>query len=433
MSSRGARNSPYDEPRGPRHPDADRSAHHSSARNAARQPESNRTARQRDNGGVTRHLENTRANQGAENSWKARNWDINGSSRQPTGANRASRLSETGYPSRHQMSGKGTPRRPEANRMAQPSSANRASRHHANWNPKTTQFGSGGVRRLGGMPSATQPKPPYGLVIALIVAVLVALGGLSSITSCMGRNALEIAGDMPEPIEQLEQYDWSNLIINHGRFAFMADGQTVSRLGVDVSESQGAIDWQAVADDGIEFAIIRVGYRGSTEGELYTDANFDANIDGAIDAGLDVGVYFYSQALTEDEAREEAQLCLYEINGRELQYPVAFDFELSATQSSRADGLDPNQAAANAKAFCDEIEKEGYQAMIYGNPSDLARYNLVDIEGYPIWYAEYGDLPNEGHEFTLWQYTNHGTVAGIDTQTDLNIDLSKAPTTTDAN
>ena len=259
-----------------------------------------------------------------------------------------------------------------------------------------------------------------GLVAALLAVALVVFG----LARCTHQGASPDSSTAETPTGYASPYDWNNLVYEDGRLSYVADGQTLSRLGIDVSEAQGAIDWQAVANDGVDFAIVRAGYRGTTEGDVYTDPMFDANIDGAIDAGLDVGVYFYSQALTEEEAREEAQLCLYEINGRELQYPVAFDYELTVHGTGRADNIDAAQAAANAKAFCEEIEKGGYEAILYGNQHDVARHGLTTLSEYPIWHSEYGTLPSADYPFVMWQYTNQGSVDGVYTHVDMNIDLS---------
>lgn len=268
---------------------------------------------------------------------------------------------------------------------------------------------------------------PYVKIAIVVVALLLFITFISAVSSCAKKSKPE-----PEPPETTysTQYNWDNLSTEGGRYAYVVDGKTVSRLGIDISESQGEIDWDAVAADGIDFAIVRVGYRGDTDGNIYTDTYFDTNIDGAIEAGLDVGVYFYSQAMNEDEAREEAERCIYEINKRDLQYPVVFDYEKTADQSRRADKISPVQATANARAFCEAIEAEGYEAAIYGNQNDLNNYILLALHKYPVWYAEYNSLPTSNHEFTMWQYTNKGKVNGISTTTDLSIDLSKVPADT---
>jgi lysozyme len=273
--------------------------------------------------------------------------------------------------------------------------------------------------------------PRYALIAVLIAGILALLVIFSAISSCTNRSAEngsnEQTGQTTDAGMYSLQYDWNNLTTDNNRYAYVVDGNQVSRLGIDVSESNGAIDWEAVAADGVEFAIVRVGYRGDSEGEIYTDANFDANIDGAIAAGLDVGVYFYSQATNEDEAREEAERCLYEINKRDLQYPVIYDFEKTTSDDGRANGLSSTQATLNAAAFCQVIKEGGYETMIYGNQQDLANYNPVLLTAFPTWYAEYGSMPTSNYEFTMWQYTNQGSVAGIETNVDMNIDLANAP------
>jgi len=220
-------------------------------------------------------------------------------------------------------------------------------------------------------------------------------------------------------------YDWTCLNTVNGRYAYYADGTRLSRFGIDVSDSQGYIEWADVANDGVEFAMVRCGYRGITDGGVYEDQYFDWNIDNASAQGIDVGVYFFSQAISEEEAVEEANKCLEMIDGRKLQYPVAYDYEPSTTGGGRADSLSAEQASANARAFCKVIEDAGYGTMIYGNQHDLNDYESGLLDESEIWYAEYGTLaPTSNHRFSIWQYSNEGSIAGIDTAVDMNIDLS---------
>lgn len=268
-------------------------------------------------------------------------------------------------------------------------------------------------------PMRSQQPNKTALAVVLVI-LLVAM--LFTIRGCMKSHG-EIDASRSTATSP---FDWTNLTSENGRYAYSIDGEKVSRLGIDVSDAQGSIDWGQVADDGIDFAIVRVGYRGTTEGSIHADANFDYNIDEAKAAGLDVGVYFYSQAVSEDEAQEEARFVLSELNGRSLQYPIAFDFEETATHDGRADKIGSAQAAANARAFCREIESAGYKAVIYGNPQDLSDYDQTVLDEYPIWYAEYGSLPSMQRAFFMWQYTNEGSVAGVSTNVDMDLDLSKA-------
>ena len=222
-------------------------------------------------------------------------------------------------------------------------------------------------------------------------------------------------------------YDWSNLKTDEsGRLSYVQNGQTISRTGIDVSSHQQQINWSSVAQDGVSFAYIRLGYRGSSEGTLHIDDFFTQNLSGAKNAGIDVGVYFFSQAITEEEAREEAQFVLKQLNGASLDYPIAFDMEPSPEGGGRADALTREEATAIANAFCDEIQKSGYRAIIYGNSYDLSKYDLSALTGR-IWLAQYDGKPDGSISFVMWQYTPKGTVAGISGSVDLNLDLSDVP------
>lgn len=195
----------------------------------------------------------------------------------------------------------------------------------------------------------------------------------------------------------------------------------VSRVGIDVSAHQGSIDWQAVADAGVDFAIIRAGYRGYTTGALEEDPMYDANMEGALAAGLDVGVYFYSQAISTAEAREEAQFVLDRLGGYEITYPIIFDWEQGEAEE-RTDHVDNETLTDCAIAFCDSIEAQGYRAGCYFNQSfGYDRFDLRQLDDYCFWLAEYDDYQSFLYDVELWQYTNSGTVAGIDTIVDLNL------------
>lgn len=220
-------------------------------------------------------------------------------------------------------------------------------------------------------------------------------------------------------------YDWTNLRDAGGRLVYEEGGQVTSQAGIDVSEHQGYISWDAVAADGIDFAMVRAGSRGATEGGLAADDYFAYNLEAATQAGLDVGVYFFSQATTEQEAVEEAEFVLELLGGKKLAYPVAYDHERVAGVSGRADALSSAQMTANARAFCDRVAQAGYAAMVYGNASDLARYELSELGGYGVWFAEYGvSAPKRNRDMAIWQYSNEGRVAGIDTVVDLDIRLA---------
>ena len=196
-----------------------------------------------------------------------------------------------------------------------------------------------------------------------------------------------------------------------------------SVVGIDVSSHQGQIDWQAVADAGVDFAIIRVGYRGYTTGAIEEDERYYANMEGALAAGLDVGVYFYSQAVSTHEAREEAQFVLDRLGGYEITYPVVFDWE-QGDHEERTDHVDNETLTNCAIAFCDVLETFGYRACCYFNQSfGYDRFDLRELDDYDFWLAEYNSYPSFLYDVELWQYTNNGTVPGISTPVDLNLCL----------
>lgn len=217
-------------------------------------------------------------------------------------------------------------------------------------------------------------------------------------------------------------YDWSNLEFVEGRFHYYKEGKLNSRTGIDVSEHQESINWVAVAEDGIEFAYVRLGSRGYTEGQIYLDEHYYTNIAEARNAGLKVGVYFFSQAINEAEAREEAEFVLSHLEGIELDYPVVYDHEPLSEHNGRANHLSGSELTKNAQAFCTTIEDTGKSTMIYGNGGDIGRLDSEVVESHDIWFAEYNALTPSGQfDFILWQYTNKGEVDGIDTPVDMNI------------
>ena len=194
-----------------------------------------------------------------------------------------------------------------------------------------------------------------------------------------------------------------------------------SFVGVDVSSHQQEIDWNKVKADGVEYAMIRVGYRGYTQGKLEEDIQFRSNIEGALAAGLKVGVYFFSQAISETEAREEAQFVLDRIRDYDVTYPVIFDWE-NIEADARTDGMDPNTLTQCAAAFCQEIEAAGYRPGLYFNQVfGYQQFNLVDLQDYEFWLAQYSDVPDFYYNFHMWQYTNEGIIDGIEGQVDLNL------------
>ncbi|MCI8610186.1 MAG: hypothetical protein HFE73_11120 [Firmicutes bacterium] len=199
------------------------------------------------------------------------------------------------------------------------------------------------------------------------------------------------------------------------------DERYTSRHGIDVSSYQKKIDWERVKADGVDFAMIRLGYRGYTQGMLKMDAYYEQNITAAPKAGVDVGVYFFSQAVSVEEAIDEAKYVLKEIRGKDVTLPVAFDME-PIPEAERINNLTVEERTAIADAFCQIIEKNGYEAMVYGNPTWLTgSLNLHYLGQWPIWLAHYTDVTSYPYSHVMWQYTDNGRVDGIEGKVDLNL------------
>lgn len=194
-----------------------------------------------------------------------------------------------------------------------------------------------------------------------------------------------------------------------------------ARLGIDVSKWNQEIDWDRVKGAGIEFAVIRAGYRGSVTGSLVVDPYFETNVKGATSSGIPVGIYFFTQAVNEVEAVEEASAVLELIRSYEISYPVFIDTE-GAGGNGRADGLDPETRTLVCEAFCRTIENAGYDAGVYAS-RNWYNNNLYTsrLEDYCIWLAEYRSAPLYQGYYQMWQYTSRGSVDGIQGNVDMNI------------
>ncbi len=228
-----------------------------------------------------------------------------------------------------------------------------------------------------------------------------------------------------EPINyelNLNEYDFDSIETIEDR-KYYQDENTTAYLGIDVSKYQGDIDWEKVANTDIEFAIIRVGFRGyGEEGKLVVDEYFHENIQGAIAAEMPVGVYFFSQAITTEEAVEEAEFLLNEIEGYNIDLPIIIDIEAGGSPDARTNDITKEQYTDFAIAFCDRIEQEGLEPMIYTSGNWF--FNKLDMErlqGYYIWLAQYYKEPFFPYDVDIWQYTYEGIVDGIDGPVDLNL------------
>lgn len=196
-------------------------------------------------------------------------------------------------------------------------------------------------------------------------------------------------------------------------------GQSV--LGIDVSYWQGDIDWQQVKQAGVEFVMLRLGWRGSEQGLIFPDDYVEKNYQGALEAGLQVGGYFFSQAITVEEACEEARFVLELVDGWQLDMPIVFDWEL-LDGDARTGDMTPRLLTECTKAFCGEIREAGYQSMVYFNPMLADSYLYIEeLVEYPFWLAMYDHPMDYPYQIDMWQYTASGSVPGIEGDVDLNL------------
>lgn len=194
-----------------------------------------------------------------------------------------------------------------------------------------------------------------------------------------------------------------------------------ARVGIDVSKWNKTIDWEKVKEAGVEFAIIRCGYRGASTGALVLDPMYEQNIRGAIEADIPVGVYFFTQAVDEVEAVEEASMVIRLIEDYDVDYPVFLDSE-SAGGRGRADGLEAEERTRIHKAFLDTVKASGYETGIYGSRNWLnEQVDMEELSDYRTWLAEYAEIPAYDGYYHMWQYTSKGSVEGIETRVDLNL------------
>ncbi len=212
-------------------------------------------------------------------------------------------------------------------------------------------------------------------------------------------------------------------VIQGAKYNFGSDGKLSSNsgsMGIDVSKWNGSIDWNAVKNSGVSYVIIRCGYRGSSTGALIEDPKFKSNIKGAKAAGLKVGAYFFSQAVNEVEAVEEASMAVNLVSGYGLNYPIFLDVESSG---GRGDGIDRETRTAVCKAFCATVQNSGYSAGVYANKTWFTeKINTSSLTGYKIWLAQYASAPTyTATRYDMWQYSSKGKVSGISGNVDMNI------------
>ena len=210
-------------------------------------------------------------------------------------------------------------------------------------------------------------------------------------------------------------------VIQGVKYTFNGDGSlnTGTVMGIDISKHNGNIDWNAVKNSGVQYVILRCGYRGSASGVLVEDQKFKSNIQGATAAGLKVGIYFFSQAVNEVEAVEEASMTLSLIKNYRITYPVYIDVE---SANGRADGISKAARTSVINAFCQTIRNSGYTPGLYANKNWLTeKINTGALGGCKIWLAQYVAAPTYAGRYEMWQYSSRGSIAGIKGNVDLNV------------
>lgn len=217
-------------------------------------------------------------------------------------------------------------------------------------------------------------------------------------------------------------YDYSGLVYQRPLMKYYENHTKVSYVGADISKTQDYVDFLELKRAGIDFVMLRLGQRGYASGEITMDEYFMDNWKRATDAGLDVGVYFFSQAVTKEEAEEEAQFVIDTLSGNKIPYPVVFAMDTIPNEVSRIDSLDKMERTNIALAFMDKVRENGYFPMVYGDKEWLIqKLSLGSMIGYDVWLSQEKDIPDYPYQFVMWQYTTHGSVAGIAGDANLNI------------
>jgi len=224
------------------------------------------------------------------------------------------------------------------------------------------------------------------------------------------------------PYWKRNTYDFANLVSKNDLLHYYSDGKQISYLGVDLSKYQKSVDFAAIQSEGIDFCMLRVGSRGYETGTIQEDEKFQEFITGAEAVGMPVGLYFFSQAVTVEEAIEEANFVIARIGEHKISYPIAFDMEFIENDNARIETLTRTEKTDIALAFLQRIEEAGYVGMLYGNKEWLLkRVELHRFEDYDIWLTQEDDIPDYPYTYSMWQYTRQGEVYGIEGYVDLNI------------
>ncbi len=219
-------------------------------------------------------------------------------------------------------------------------------------------------------------------------------------------------------------YDFKNLSESANLRKYTDNGKKISRVGVDISKHNGQVNFNSIKAAGVDYVMLRLGARGYSTGQLSLDDNFVENMEAAIEAGLDIGVYFYSQAISQDEVMQEANFVIQNLEPyrAHITYPVAFDMEKVANDTARIDGLSRDDKTAIAATFLSGMQAAGYIPMVYGNKEWLIKnIDLAKLQDYDVWLSQEQDIPDYPYQFAMWQYTTTGVLNGVTGDASLNL------------
>lgn len=219
-------------------------------------------------------------------------------------------------------------------------------------------------------------------------------------------------------------FDFTKMEDKAGLKRYMENGRKTSYVGVDISKHTGKVNFSSLKAAGVDYVMIRLGSRGYSTGQITLDENFKENIEGAIEAQLDVGIYFYSQAISQDEAVQEANFVAQNLEPyrAHIKYPVAFNMGFVSNDKSRIEGLSREDKTAVSISFLDAVRASGYVPMVYGDKEWLLKeVDLTKLQDYDVWLSQEEEIPDYPYRYAMWQYNTDGVLNGIDGGADLNI------------
>lgn len=229
---------------------------------------------------------------------------------------------------------------------------------------------------------------------------------------------------MLSPYLTKNTYDFTRMEDKAGLKRYLENGKKISYVGVDISKQNGDVNFNSVKTAGVDYVMIRLGGRGYSTGQISLDENFKKNIEGAVESGLDVGVYFYSQAITQEEAVQEVNFVIQNLEPyrANVKYPIAFVMEFVANDTARIDGLSKEDKTNIATSFLEGVKAAGYVPMLYGDKEWLIKeIDLAKLQSYDVWLTQEEDIPDYPYQYAMWQYATDGVLNGVTGDANLNI------------